>query len=156
MGLSLEFYAGDAQTIGTAFTEVEFDKIRDGRKAAAYADLSLHLSPEDLDLLSTLAAEHLNTPPLLLWECLNESVGSLDEGETGEAWTVDPRWVGMVAALQDQDASPLTARWIARMADLHGETLEVTEDAVRAVGSLIQLCRRAAAEGVDVVLAWYL
>lgn len=49
MGLSLEFYAGDAAMIGADFTAIEFDGLRDGTRARAYADFSLHLSPTDLD-----------------------------------------------------------------------------------------------------------
>jgi hypothetical protein len=47
-GLSLEFYAGDAAVIGAAFSAIEFDGIRDGARARAYADFSLHLSPTDI------------------------------------------------------------------------------------------------------------
>lgn len=51
MGLSMEFYAGVPEDIGRAFTEYELDGLRDGSTAHAYADLSLHLSPDHLDLL---------------------------------------------------------------------------------------------------------
>jgi hypothetical protein len=46
-GLSLEFYAGDAEAIGHAVSRVAFDSIRDGTGALAYADLSPHLLAED-------------------------------------------------------------------------------------------------------------
>lgn len=50
MGLSLEFYAGTPAAIGKAFTAVELELLRDGSLAHGYADLSLHLSPDHLDL----------------------------------------------------------------------------------------------------------
>jgi len=43
MGLSLEFYAGQADQVGAAFTNIEFDGLRDGSLAHSYADLSLHI-----------------------------------------------------------------------------------------------------------------
>lgn len=48
MGLSIEFYAGNANNIGEAFSEVEFDAIRNGTAALAYSDLLLHLAPGTL------------------------------------------------------------------------------------------------------------
>ena len=97
MGLSLDFYAGDAAAIGGhAVTEVDFDGIRDGTEALAYVDFSLHLHATDLDALSEVVAERLGVGPLLLSECLISEVGSIDDGQTGEADVVDPDWVEMV------------------------------------------------------------
>jgi hypothetical protein len=52
MGLSLEFYAGDPDKIGSACTEIALERLRDGTLAHSYADLSLHLSLTNLDNLS--------------------------------------------------------------------------------------------------------
>jgi hypothetical protein len=132
MGLSLEFYAGDANIIGAAVAEIEFDRIRSGGDAIAYADLSLHLSPDDLDLLSEVIAERARQPPALLLDSLTRTVGTIDE--EGAAYVVDPRWVAIVAALSVEDAPDVTAEWIQRVGVAHGETLAVTEDATQAVG----------------------
>ena len=57
MGLSLEFYAGNAKAIAKAFAGTDLKSLRDGSAAHSHADFSLHLSPTDLDLLSIILAE---------------------------------------------------------------------------------------------------
>jgi hypothetical protein len=151
----MEFYAGEADSIGRAFSDVESDDLRDG-PATAYADLSLHLVPDDLDTLSEVAAGLAGVAPSLLSECLTRQVGVLDDGQTGGADVVDPRWLGMFAALGDRDAEPLTARWFSCLGQKYGEPLEVNRGAVAAVEALIRLCRKAVTEGHEVVYVWYL
>jgi len=51
MGLSLEFYAGDAEKIGQAFSAGGLESLRNGTLAHSYEDLSLHIPPTDLDIL---------------------------------------------------------------------------------------------------------
>jgi hypothetical protein len=154
MGLSLEFYAGDAAVIGADFTDIEFDGLRDGTRARAYADFSLHLSPTDLDLLSALIAERVGVAPLLLNDSLVRTVGGF-EGE-GSAEVVDPAWVRIVAAADEAAAPGLASAWIQRVGAACGQQLAVMPEAVRAVRELIHLCRLAVREGVDVVHTWYL
>jgi hypothetical protein len=154
MGLSLEFYAGDADAIGADFTAIEFDGLRDGTRARAYADFSLHLSPTDLDLLSAVIAEHVGAAPLALTDSLVRTVGGF-EGEGG-AEVVDLAWVRMVASADEAAAPELAAEWIGRVGAECGQQLPVTRDAVRAVRELIRLCRVASREGVEVVHTWYL
>lgn len=156
MGLSMEFYAGRADSIGRAFSDVEWDGIRDGSAAAAYADLSLHLAPDDLDTLSEVAAGLVGVDSFLLSECLIRQVGAHDDGETGGADLVDPSWPGMFVGLSDDDAEPLTAEWFSRLGQKYGEPLKVNREAVAAVEALIRLCKKAVAGGHDVVYAWYL
>jgi hypothetical protein len=158
MGLSMEFYAGDAEAIGRAFSEVEWDGLRDGSDAAAYADLSLHLAPDDLDALSEAAADLAGIAPSLLSCCLIEQVGALDGGQTGSADLVDPRWPEMFIDLGDEGAEQLTSRWFSRsrLGRKYGRPLEVNRGAVAAVAALIRLCRKAVAGGHDIVYAWYL
>jgi hypothetical protein len=154
MGLSLEFYAGDADSIGVDFTAIEFECLRDGRRARAYADFSLHLSPTDLDIFSEVVAQRLGTKPLRLNEQLTRSVGG-SENESG-ADLVDPAWVQMVAGCDDSAASELTEEWINRVGANCGLELAVTLDAVRAVEDLIHLCQLAKRANLDVVHTWYL
>jgi len=154
MGLSLEFYAGDAAVIGEDFSAIEFDGIRDGTRARAYADLSLHVTADDLDLLSEVIAERVGAAKLPLSASLVRSVGGFD-GE-GSAEVVDPSWVGMVAKVDLATAADLTAEWGKRVGRECGQQLPVTPAAVTAVAQLIQLCRLAIQEGVEVVHTWYL
>ena len=154
MGLSLEFYAGEAIGIGADFTAFEFDGLRDGTRARAYADFSLHLSPTDLDILSELIAEQIGTAPLLLNDSLIQTVGGI-ENESG-AEVVDPAWVRIVAATDQAAAEELATAWIGRIGDEYGQQLDVTPEAVMAVRSLINLCQVAVRENFDVVHTWYL
>ena len=154
MGLSLELYAGEAIEIGADFTAFEFDGLRDGSRARAYADFSLHLSPTDLDILSELIAERVGAAPLLLNDSLIQKVGGI-ENESG-AEVVDPAWVQIIAATDQTTAEEITSAWIGRIADECGQQLDVTTEAVTAVRLLINLCRVAVRENVDVVHTWYL
>src|SRR5262249_18282563 len=112
VGLSLEFYAGDAAVIGGDFSAIEFDGVRNGTRAPPYADFALPLAPTDLDLLSEVVSERVGAPRLLLSRSLIRNVGGF-EGEGG-AVLVDPLWVGMVAGVEDTDAASLAAEWIRR------------------------------------------
>jgi hypothetical protein len=156
MGLSMEFYAGDAESIGRAFSEIEWDDLRNEPATAAYADLSLRLSPDDLDTLSEVAAGLAGVTCSLLSECLIRHVGVIDDGQTGGADLVDPKWPEMIAALDEEDAEPLTARWFHRLGDTYGEPLEVNRQAVVAIRALIRLCKKSVAGSHDVVHVWYL
>ncbi len=154
VGLSLEFYAGDAATIGADFTASEFDGLRDGTRARAYADFSLHLSPTDLDILSEVVAERVGAAPLLLNDNLVGTVGGIADSRGAEV--VDPAWVRLVAAADETAAAELAAAWVQRVGAEWGQQLEVTPDAVRGVADLIRLCRTAVNERLDVVHTWYL
>lgn len=101
MGISLEFYAGDAKTIALAFDKEELDGLRDGTAAQCQADFSLHLSPMELELLSEVLAERCGVPGHIFYDCVGPPIaGQLDESG---AHLVDPKWVKMVAAA-DSDA----------------------------------------------------
>ena len=154
MGLSLEFYAGDAVAIGQEFTAFKLQGLRDCTKARAYADFSLHLSPTDLDILSDVIAQRIGTEPLALNDCLIRNVGGT-EGESG-AEEVDPAWVRMVAQTEEAWTPELASEWIKRVGVEYGQQLELTPEAVRAVQELIRLARLAIRQGVDVVHTWYL
>ena len=155
MGLSLEFYAGDPDEIGRAFTEIEFDGLRDGTLAHNYADLSLHISPTDLDILSKVVADVTHNEPVLLLESLCRSVG----GTAGEsdASLVSDDWVAIIAAAPKELAAQITRLWLEAASKESGEPYVVdSPDAVIAVEGLITLCREAVARGTSVVFAWYL
>ncbi len=154
MGLSIEFYAGDAGTIGAAFSAIDFDQLRDGRKSIAYADLSLHVGLEDLDLLSTSIAERAGGPVVMLLDGLQANVGRIED--EGSADVVDPAWVTMVSTLDLADAPAVSADWIRRVGESLGEVLEPTDAAAEAVGKLVSLCRKAISANADVVCVWYL
>ena len=154
MGLSIQFYAEDEEMIGTAFSAVDFDQLRDGRRSIAYADLSLHVGLEDLDLLSTTIADHARKPGVALLDGFGANVGAID-GE-GSADVVDPQWVALVGTLEAADAPAVAAEWIRQVGQSRGKHLEPTDAAAEAVENLIALCKKAIAKNADVVCVWYL
>ena len=155
MGLQIEFYAGDAGKIGSAFTAVELEGLRDGTLAHSYADLSLHISPTDLDILSEQIGLVLGQPAILLLDSLEDSIGGTPD--ESDACVVSPFWVTAVAAVPSDTVASLARRWLQAVADESGEEV-VTDspEAVAAVSSLVELCREALGQGTRVVFAWYL
>jgi hypothetical protein len=155
MGQLMGFYAGDADAIGAAYEDSESDGLADENVVRAHADFSLHLTPVDVDFLVEAIAEGSGKTARPLLESLIRLVGG--EDETGSsADVVDPAWVQLVAGANEARAPDLAAEWIKRVGAEYGETLEVSPEAVQAVGELIQLCRLAASESLDVVFTWSL
>jgi hypothetical protein len=151
----MEFYAGEPHAIGRAFTECELDGLRDGSIAHSYADLSLHLSPDHLDLLSEEIAASIGAAPALLLDCLEDHVGGT-EGESS-ADVVAQAWVDTVSAASDASFPAITQRWMAAVArDVGDPSVRAGPDAERAVAALVRLCREAVHRGSLVVFAWYL
>ncbi|HEY2158621.1 MAG TPA: hypothetical protein VGH33_23525 [Isosphaeraceae bacterium] len=90
----------------------------------------------------------------MLNDSLVRTVGGF-EGEGG-AELVDPAWVRMVAAADEEISPELAETWIGRVGVVVGEQLVVTRAVVEAVRKLICLCRLAVREGIDVIHTWYL
>ena len=155
MGLSMEFYAGDADRIGRAFSDFNFDGLRDGTIAHAYADLSLHLSPDHLDLLSDEIAKSLDRPPVLFLDSLGRKVGGNESESSAEV--VSRPWVEVVAALPHEAIARLAASWMAAVAqESDDHTVESSPDVEAALRALIDVCMQALARGTSVVFGWYL
>ncbi|HEY3355226.1 MAG TPA: hypothetical protein VGQ83_18380 [Polyangia bacterium] len=151
----MEFYAGNPDQIGRAFTAYELGGLRDGSLAHAYADLSLHLSPDHLDLFSEEIARSTGREAVLLLDCLERQVGGTD-GESS-ADVVSQSWVEMVAAAPDGSIQAITQGWIAAVTgEVDEPSAEDSPDAARAVAALVGLCREALRLGTRVVFAWYL
>lgn len=153
MGLLMDFYAGDAQEIGGAFTAGDFDALNS--RAIAHADFSLHLSPTDLDILSETAFEMMGRVPTGLLDSLEENVGG--DGAESSADTVTEAWVTGMAAFPNDRVPELAQRWLRAVAEDRGDSDDaVTPDALQAVRELISLCRLAGREKVAVVHTWSL
>jgi hypothetical protein len=155
MGLSIEFYAGNADAIGKAFTEIEFEGLRDGSIASGYADFSLHISVADLDILSEQAAGLIGREPIRLLDSLERHVGGTPDESSADV--VDRQWVDFIAAVPKESASELSALWLSGVMAETGEEIDVhSPDAGRAVKKLIELCLDSLASRTEVVFAWYL
>jgi hypothetical protein len=155
MGLSMEFYAGEPSAIGRAFTAFELDGLRDGSVAHSYADLSLHLSPDHIDLLSEAIAASTGSDPVLLFDCIEDHVGGTDDESSADV--VARRWVEAMAAASDASLPVITREWMGAVARKVGDpSLEAGPDAEAAVASLVRLCREAVRRNTPVVFVWYL
>jgi|GEM_PF-1955527 len=154
MGLRLGFYTGDPDIIGPAIANADFDALEVDGVVQAYADLSLHIIPKDLDILTLEAAAMLQRPPILLRECLGEVIGG-DESDHG-AFLVGHDWVAQIAELYRQSANELCTRWMAAMAQQYDDPeICSTPPAVAAVSALIDLCRHAVGTSSPVIHAWF-
>ena len=79
------------------------------------------------------------------------------DGDEREANVVDPKWVAAVGVLPAASANPLAEDWLKAVNEEEGEgSTEDAGHAPQAVRELIALCHQAAAEKLDVVLAWSL
>lgn len=154
MGLSMEFYAGPPVEIGKAFTAVELDGLRDGSLAHSYADLSLHLSPDHLDILSEEIAACVGSAPIHLLDSLESHVGGT-EGQSS-ADVVATTWVEAVAAAPDSSIGMVAEKWMAAVSEETGEPIVERGDVMLAVESLVRLCRDAMMRNTRVIFAWYL
>src|SRR5678815_1730020 len=137
MGLSVEFYAGDPHKIGPAFTAINLGGLRDGTVAHSYADLSLHLSLTDFNILSEQVRAFLGRPPVLLLDSLESSIGGTPD--ESEAAVVSRDWVETVAAVPIRSAPEVARRWLRAVSRASGEEV-VTDspDSALAVSSLIK------------------
>lgn len=154
MGLSLEFYAGDAEEIGKAFCRFDLDKLRDENLILAYADFSLHLSPADLNILSYQIAVSLKCEPIYLLDSLEKPL--CEESTEYGADIVACEWVQMVGRLAEAQLEELAQNWIKGVAEEYQDSsIKVTPDAVRALNELVHLCHVAMEANVDVVHVWY-
>jgi len=154
MGLSLEFYAGDADAIGGAFTECDFDRLQEGGIAHSYADLSLHIPIEDLDVLSEQMAILLGEPFVGFLDSLGRVVGG-SEGESG-AQVVSPGWIRFAAKVPEIKVGELAKMWIDAASKKAGVEYADPSCAESALLELVRLCGRAIEKKSSVVFAWYL
>ena len=61
MGQLIDFYAGDADVIGRAFSEQDFSSLDDRALIPFRVDFSFHLTPTDIDSLTSEARAIVGT-----------------------------------------------------------------------------------------------
>lgn len=153
MGVTLEFRAGDKSRIAAAVREIDFDALDDPRATKLKADFSLHITPHDLDLLSEAIGELCSKQILRLDSFLT---GIVDEDDRG-ALLVDSRWVAYVAGADSTKVQAISHLWAEKLkAELPDDGINLTEEMTAAVVSLLDLCKRATFEGLEVVHVWFL
>jgi hypothetical protein len=95
MGLSLEFHLGDTEAIHKAVRDIDLDRLYDPTVVKAKADLSLHITPHDLDTLSQEFAVESRQEPMDLRPHLKVLFDEFDRG----VFLVDDCWISYIAAV---------------------------------------------------------
>jgi hypothetical protein len=152
MGLSLEFYTGDMEAITAAVTALDFDLLDESDIVTGYADLSLHIVPEDLDTLSQVMG---SASGMELRDLRPHLTVVLDEEDHG-ALSVDPSWVAYVAAVPEEQIPDVANRWAQAMATKYqDDEIQMTEELLESVTNLVILCKTAMQQGQPVLHVWY-
>jgi hypothetical protein len=99
MGQLIDFYAGDPDVIGAAFSANDFEKLSDRSRIPFHADLSLHLTPDDSDALTAEAQKIVGSGPTSMLDSFVRNVGG-DERECSADLLGDD-WVRMMAAVPE-------------------------------------------------------
>ncbi len=153
MGLTLEFVLGDPEAIRKAVEECDLDKLDDPTVVKGRADVSMHITPHDLDTLSAEFAAVSGREPIALRPHLEVL---FDDTECG-ALLVDQDWISYAAGVPVEQVRNVTERWTARMSEEYKDPqIVLTDDAVEAVRALVALCARAKAESEPMVHLWNL
>src|SRR5438105_4577209 len=122
MGLLLEFYIGDKDAIVSAISESDFDALETGI-VKSKADISLHISPTDLDLLSNAMGRCVGLEPM---DLLPNMTGLVDEPEYG-VLEVSRNWIAYAASVTDERIHDVTSDWAKAMSAEHGEEIDANE-----------------------------
>ena len=153
MGLTLEFRAGDKSLIADAVREIDFESLENPRISKFKVDLSLHITPHDLDLLSESFGEAAFITPLQLGNYLN---GIVDEADRG-ALDVDREWVSYIASIDPKLIGRVSQLWAEKSkAAYPQEDVQLTNAMKSAVSRLLNFCKKAISQECDVVHVWFL
>ena len=155
MGLTLQFVIGNNETIIEATKNFDFDFFDKSEREEKLADFSLHLIPDDLNLLVNTATELLSIQNFGLRENLDTTIDYFDSEDSG-AYLVDTKVRTLFAKFEDKDVLPLTKNWFDKMNELHNEDLNLTDAALHSVKQLILICRDAEQNSVDLIHVWFL
>ncbi len=158
MGHSFEFYTGDSRKIRAAFIEDEIepysspiDLLDEPGVVQVQADLSFHLEPQDLNLLSLQFGKYSGRPPVPLRPYLS---WILDESDHGLLLVAD-RWVEYAAAVRAEDIPAIVEAWFQSMRDEYQDDgIQVSPPVIQAVRDLVELCRYARQKKTRVYHAW--
>lgn len=155
MGMLIHFYAGDPAKIGAAFTNNDFEALRDPSIILASAEFSLHINPEDLEMLSEEASQIAGLKePLGYYDSLEQNVGGDSEGSSADAMT--EKWIQLFASFSDDQAPQIGSAWMKAASNEYGKDFEVTDEVIQAISELIVVCRTALSHNTAVVNTWSL
>ena len=156
MGITLQFYSGDAKRIMDDVANSTRSYLDALVVRGRHADFSLHLIPNDLGYLTEIACRRLSRPLTTLREHLLLDSPHVDEPDRG-AYLVDREWVNIFAQNDLRSAKELTDEWFALMRRVYvDEELLSSSDAADAVSDLISLCKVASSNAEDeIVHVWF-
>jgi hypothetical protein len=151
MGLTLEFLLGNDEMIIEAIQEFDLDKLDEN--VTERADFSLHLTPNDLNTLSLAASKFNQQNPSSLREFLEVIVDEEDYG----LLCIHNEWVRYFAKLDRSVLNELCKEWFFVMQKQYpNEKMVLTDDSVKAVFELRELCNLALIQEKKVFHLWYL
>ncbi|MCA9916622.1 MAG: hypothetical protein KC445_01660 [Anaerolineales bacterium] len=153
MGLTLEFYLGNQKNIRSAFRNLQFDRLyNDPKLVSRIADLSLHIQPQDLNLLSREFGRHSGQKLSDLRPNLKVLVDEPDYG----LLLVSKKWIDYAANVSVDALDQIVSGWFQSMKQEYPkEEIEETEEAKRAVRDLLGLCREAKIKKAAVLHGWF-
>ncbi|MEN8241006.1 MAG: hypothetical protein ABFS17_03715 [Chloroflexota bacterium] len=153
MGLTLEFFVGDVDAITNAIKYADLMRLDDPLVVEKKADFSLHLNPNDLNLLSLEVGIITREDPLLLRPYLSIII---DENDYG-LLTVERKWIEYVAQIPSNQSEQLLTNWFTEMAkDYNDPDIIETDQGLKAIRDLVELCNYAIAADCQVVHYWQL
>jgi hypothetical protein len=115
MGLLIDFYTGDTNQIVTAWKSNNAEKLA-GEIVSAHADLSFHLSAEDLDLLVLSACRLLRRTPMTFEQSIETDfmvIPAADPEKGIHAMT--HAFTDLFATIPVDQATALYEMWVAQM-----------------------------------------
>lgn len=153
MGLSLEFITGNVLRLVEALQSGGIEALDDPTVVTRRADLSLHLIPHDLNLLSRAIGTHSDQTV----KDVRPSLSALVDNEDCGALAVAPEWVAYAAAVGLEQIDAVVETWFAMMREEHNEPdLHVTPEALTAVTELVSLCKYALQTNQYIIHIWFL
>jgi hypothetical protein len=156
VGLTLQFVVGDKDEILDAVEQSDFDFIHRLQNEKRLADFSLHLIPDDLNLLVNAAAELLGERLFGLRENLDLSEYGVDTAEAdGGAMLVNPIVANLFSRFESKAANDIASRWVEKMEAEHGEQIGLNSDIISSVRQLIDICKVSVDKKLDLVHIWY-
>jgi predicted GTPase len=151
MGLTLEFLLGNDKKIIKAAKKADYDLFDETGCILNRADFSLHITPKDLNTLSMVASKYNNLSPLGLREQLVLIINEVDHGLFG----INSKWIEYFSQVSKNDLEKLTQTWFDEMRKQYpNEEIEVTQEGVKAVIDLNELCKYAITNKKEVYHFW--
>ena len=157
MGLTLEFYVGNAEEIATVILDLGYEESDEDNllvrlsQAERSADFSLHLKISDLEFLSEQAGLVRNKPAIYLRDSFEKIL--VEEPAHG-AVQIARAWISQFANLPTWSSRELTVHWFDAMSKHHGDSFLANAAAQKAVESLIRICKLAETSSEEIILFW--